>query len=402
MMKRYLWIGSYATEEIAMQLKQLGYKNSASIVSQRNLLEGMEKVTGKVFDSIGTISLSGYPNQKVICLDEIKFKHKLDANDVLVGYLNIKYLNKIFSQKALAKKTRLWTKNAKEDDIHIFIYEMRSACLAAAIEIKKVVPSTKIHLIVPDLPQYMDLSMNTVKKVFKYLDWKKICNYLKYVDDYILYAKPMADYLGIKDKRWMVIEGSINSNEIKDMIPVQSNTEKIIVMYSGSLQMGFKIENLLKAFKYLNDDFELWLTGGGTAEKLVQKYAEKDSRIKYYGYLPTRDELKKLQYQATMFVNMRDPEVAASDYCFPSKLFEYMLMGKPVLSCRLGGIPEEYFNYLFEMKSIEPKDIAEAIRTVSKRKDKVEIGVNTREFVVKEKNNIVQANKIIQFVEGSL
>lgn len=401
-MERYLWIGSYATEEVSINLKQLGYRNSASILSQRNILEGIEKVTGGVFDSIGALSMQGYPKQKNIYLNEVRFNHKKGSEDVLVGYLNIRYINKVFSKMALVKEAQLWARSNKENEVHIFIYEMRSACLAAAIEVKKIIPSTRIHLIVPDLPQYMDLKMNVIKKFFKYLDWKSICSYLKHIDDYILYAEPMVDYLGIRDKQWMVMEGSINSNEIKDIMLEQSDDKKIIVMYSGSLQLGFKIENLLKSFEYLGDNFELWLTGGGTAEKLIQEYVVKDSRIKYYGYLPTRKELKKLQYQATMFVNMRDPEEVASNYCFPSKLFEYMLLGKPVLSCRLGGIPEEYFKYLFEIKSINARDIAETIETVAKRKDKLEIGVNTREFIVKEKNNIVQANKIIEFVEGNL
>ena len=32
---------------------------------------------------------------------------------------------------------------------------------------------------------------------------------------------------------------------------------------------------------------------------------------------------------ATMIINMRDPKEEASKFCFPSKLFEYMLTGKP-------------------------------------------------------------------------
>ena len=172
-------------------------------------------------------------------------------------------------------------------------------------------------------------------------------------------------------------------------------------MYSGGIKKNFKIENLLKAFELLDDRFELWITGSGDFEKNVIEYADKNNKIKFYGFLSSRDELRELQEKATMLINMRDPKEEASKFCFPSKLFEYMLTGKPVLSLKLMGIPQEYFQYLINVDSTGAKDIAKAIERVANENDKcrVEFGMKAREFIVEKKNNNSQAEKIYQFIK---
>ena len=102
-----------------------------------------------------------------------------------------------------------------------------------------------------------------------------------------------------------------------------------------------------------------------------------------------------------MLISTRRPDEPASDYCFPSKLFEYMMSGNPVLSCRIGGIPDEYFNYLVEMKTTSPSDIKDAILSVAEmsEEERVALGKNARDFILTEKNNVAQARKILEFVK---
>ena len=136
--------------------------------------------------------------------------------------------------------------------------------------------------------------------------------------------------------------------------------------------------------------------GLSTAEE-IRKRAERNPRIRFFGFLADRAELLRLQQRATVMVNMRDPGAEASAYCFPSKIFEGLLMEKPVLSCRLPGIPGEYFGHLVGMKSIDPADIAEAIRLAACMPP--ERGRRGAEFVAREKNNLVQAKRILDFIK---
>ena len=101
-----------------------------------------------------------------------------------------------------------------------------------------------------------------------------------------------------------------------------------------------------------------------------------------------------------MLINTRKPNEEASAYCFPSKLFEYMISGSPVLSFDIKGIPEEYFNYLVKMEEVSPKCIAESIKKVAKlpSDERNTLGENSKKFVIKNKNKNAQAKKILEFV----
>ena len=125
-----------------------------------------------------------------------------------------------------------------------------------------------------------------------------------------------------------------------------------------------------------------------------------DPRIKPFGFLPSRRDLLLKQKEAAMLISTRRSDEAASDYCFPSKIFEYMVSGNPVLSARIGGIPEEYFSYLVAMKSTSAEDIREAILAVANMSEdeRRARGEGGRRFVLEEKNNRAQAKKILDFI----
>lgn len=401
-MKRLLWLGSYLTDELAKAYAQLGYKNAASIVSQKNLLEGLEEVLGKRFDTIGMLSMAGYPRNKALRLPERTFTHAEGAHDTQVGYLNVQYLNRLTGQASLRSAVKKWMRQLdREDELDVFIYELRSACLAAAADIKRMMPSARVHLIVPDLPQFMDLRMSGLKKLLKDMDWRSIRKRMDCVDHFILYSEPMAAFLGLPDGKWMVMEGSINTSEVGEC-PADAETDdggKTIVMYSGNVNERYGVMHLVRAFEHLDDSYELWITGAGSATEQIKAYAAKDARIKYYGFLPSRADLLALQKRATVFVNMRDPKEAASAYCFPSKLFEYMRSGKPVLSCRLEGIPEEYFRYLIEIPGFDPAGVADGIRRIGEMSPRERIGLGREQFtfIAEHKNNVAQARRMAAF-----
>lgn len=405
-MKRLLWLGSYLPDDLAKEYSQLGYKNAASVVSQRNLLEGLETVLGQRFDTIGMLSMRGYPRNRRLFLEERRFSHAEGAQDVQVGYLNLQYLNRITGKLSLRRAVKQWLTGVEpQDELDVFIYEMRSACLAAAADVKRKMPSARVHLIVPDLPQFMDLRMSGVKKLLKQLDWRSIRRGMAFVDDYILYSEPMAKFLGLPDGKWMVMEGSISISEVGEC-PVGAEAQtsgKTIVMYSGNVTERYGVMHLVQAFEHLDDGYELWITGGGSAAEQVKACAAKDARIRYFGFLPTRQDLLELQKQASVFVNMRDPGEAASAYCFPSKLFEYMRSGKPVLSCRLEGIPEEYFRYLIEMKDFRAEGIAEAIRRVGAMtgEERADLGRRQFDFIAQNKNNVAQMQRVVDTLFGA-
>jgi glycosyltransferase involved in cell wall biosynthesis len=158
-------------------------------------------------------------------------------------------------------------------------------------------------------------------------------------------------------------------------------------MYSGVLDLRYGIKELLDAMNMLDDKYELWLTGNGNAVPLIEERAKTDERIKYFGYFPSRLDLLKKQREATMLISTRDPSEPASRYCFPSKIFEYMVSGNPVLSTVIDGIPDEYFNYIIPLESISPEMLSEKIKGVASmdKKNRDEFGDKARRFVLESK-----------------
>lgn len=397
-MNSYLWIGNCADDYLKNRIISNGGKIMSSCVSQDSLLNGIES-TGIICDTLNSVRVNYYPDYKELKINRYSWSRKENSTDVSIGYLNFKYISHMLKKASMVKEAKRWAKAHKGTIPTVFVYSMVGAFTAAAVAVKKIIPETKIVLIVPDLPQYMDFNMSFVKKVLKQMDWHNMQKEIKKIDKFILYSKHMAQFLQLPENSWTVMEGSYDSSLIIDEA-VEKN-DKISVMYSGVVDLRYGIPELLDAMDLLDERFELWITGGGNAEELIQQRAEKDKRIKFFGFLPSRKDLLVKQKQATMLISTRRPDEPASKYCFPSKLFEYMVSGNPVLSCRIGGIPDEYFDYLIEMESTSPQDIASAIKRVAEmtQQQQTELGQKGKNFVLDNKNNIKQAEIILKFAE---
>lgn len=397
-MPQILWIGCLESDEEFTIKAKKGYDLASAQVSQKNLLYGIEEVSGIVCDSINGSVLSPYPVYQDRIIESVTWEHNPGAMDISVGYKNDKYINRVNCKKAMLKAADEWCKTRyKGSDVTVFVYSMRSAPMATACRIKEKIPQAKIYLIITDLPQFMDLGQSRVKAALKKLDWLSIKKMQKKFDGFILYAEKMAEYLEIPSNKWILMEGSYDTTE--QIAAVKE--KKKAVMYSGKLDEQYGIKMLVDAFMSIQDsDIELWITGGGNTEGYIKACAKKDNRIKFYGFLPSRQDVLQKQAEASLLVNMRLSSEPASGYCFPSKLFEYMATGTPVLSFDIAGIPREYLQHLYVVKQETVDALAKAIEeTLSLDEASLqEHGNGAREFVINEKNTKTQCSKMWKFV----
>lgn len=397
-MPQILWIGCLESDEEFTIKAKKGYDLASAQVSQKNLLYGIEEVSGIVCDSINGSVLPPYPVYQDRIIEPVTWEHKPGSIDISVGYKNDKYINRINCKKAMLKAADEWCKTRyKGSDVIVFVYSMRSAPMATACRIKEKIPQAKIYLIITDLPQFMDLGQSRVKAALKKIDWQSIKKMQKKFDGFILYAEKMAEYLEIPSNKWILMEGSYDTAEQITAV----KEKKKAVMYSGKLDEQYGIKMLVDAFMSIQDsDIELWITGGGNTEGYIKACAKKDNRIKFYGFLPSRQDVLQKQAEASLLVNMRLPSELASGYCFPSKLFEYMETGTPVLSFDIAGIPREYLQYLYVVKQETVDALAKAIEeTLSLDEASLqEQGNGAREFVINEKNTKTQCSKMWKFV----
>lgn len=396
---KYLWIGVGNSDAAREEITKKGGKLLSAEISNDSLLAGLEK-NGVLCDTINTTSLPTYPSFPDKRIEPNTWQYENGKTGVNVGYLNRPYINLLSKRRALVKEAKKWARENKGKDVTVFVYQMSTYFMAAASAVKKIIKNAKIVQIIPDLPQFMDMNMSALKKILKKIDWQSIKHHMKNVDKYILYSKHMAEFLGLADGTWTVMEGSYDASLMADE-NIKPSADTVSIMYSGVLDLRYGIKELLDAFAELPENYELWFTGNGNAVELINERAKHDGRIKYLGYLPTRLDLLNKQREATMLISTRDPSEPASTYCFPSKIFEYMVSGNPVLSTRINGIPDEYFDYIIPLDSLDATYLKNKILEVAAmpREKREELGARAKSFVLSEKNNVKQAEKIINFTK---
>lgn len=397
-MPQILWIGCLESDEEFKVKAKKGYDLASAQVSQKNLLYGIEDVSNIICDSINGSVLPPYPVYKDRIVQSVEWEHKQGAKDISVGYKNDKYINRLNCKNSMLKAADKWIETRyKGGELITFVYSMRSAPMATACHIKERIPQAKLYLIVTDLPQFMDLGQSIIKAALKKIDWISIKKMQKKFDGFILYAEKMAEYLAIPDGKWMLMEGSY---DISEQITVPKEQKKAI-MYSGKLDEKYGIKILIDSFMEIYDnDIELWITGGGDSVKYIKECANEDKRIKFYGFLPNREDVIKKQLQATALINMRLPSEKASEYCFPSKLFEYMATGIPVLSFKIKGIPREYNDYLWFIESEDKKSIKKTLYNIfNSSKYTIDAkGNEAKKFIIEKKSTISQCKRIWEYV----
>lgn len=397
---QYLWIGCLESDQEFENKARKGYDLASAQVSQKNLINGLEEVTGSVFDSINGSVLPPYPVYADRIVDPVEWHHKESGYDISVGYKNSKYINRVNCKNAMIKAAKKWIDERYDGGrLIVFVYSMRSAPMATACYIKRHIEKAEIYLIITDLPQFMDLGQSKIKAILKKIDWLSIKHLQKQFDGFILYAARMAEFLDIPDGKWLLMEGSYDG--VVDVSDEKIEKKKS-VMYSGKLDNQYGIPMLIEAFMSIDDpDAELWLTGGGNAEPYIKACIEKDKRIKFYGFLPSRNDVLKLQQQASLLVNMRLPSEPASAYCFPSKLFEYMATRTPVLSFMIEGIPKEYYEYLVLVSDSTVGALKDAITKVLQNPSLYQKqGIEASNFIFQNKRATVQAERIISYIKG--
>jgi glycosyltransferase involved in cell wall biosynthesis len=202
---------------------------------------------------------------------------------------------------------------------------------------------------------------------------------------------------------WLKIDPGIDPASFSvSPMPLMAPKEKI-VMFSGTLIEASGIRVLLDAFSLLSgEEYKLWITGRGDLQQVVESSAQIDSRISYYGFVD-RDTLMQLYMQATVLVNPRPSVLREHRYNFPSKLTEYLAVGRPVITTATSDVAQEYSNLTFLLHNDSPETLARLIQEVCSMP--VEIlrayGKRAQEFVVEHKSWDVQARKVSEFLQST-
>jgi glycosyltransferase involved in cell wall biosynthesis len=254
-----------------------------------------------------------------------------------------------------------------------------------------------IITVVTDLP-----GVGATSPSFKSSYINRVIFNLKY-DYYVCLTKELEKRVNFHGKPSLIMEGLVDNysagivNRKKDKYPERT------IVYAGALHEEYGLVNLIKGFSMLSDpNLRLWFYGVGPFLPELLILASANSRVEYMGVVP-REELLPLLMKATLLVNPRPSHDDYTRFTFPSKNMEYMATGTPLVTCRLPGIPKDHEPYVYFFDDETAMGIAESLRLILvKNDDDLHVfGERCKQFVIREKNNVLQAKRILDLVESN-
>lgn len=247
--------------------------------------------------------------------------------------------------------------------------------------------------IVTDLPELMvtGVDQRHVKMVNSILDQ---CT------GYVFLTEAMNEKLNQSNKPYVVMEGLCDEDMSRVEKKKAENRTVRKCIYAGLLDARYGVQMMVEGFLRADlSDVELDLYGDGPYAEALTKIAKENHNIIYHGTV-LNDVVIQAEREADLLINPRPTREAFTKYSFPSKNMEYMATGTPVLTTSLPGMPEEYKRYVYLIMDETVEGVSKALQDYFNRapEETERLGLEARNFVLKNKNNRVQAQKIMELL----
>lgn len=403
MNKKIVFIGGIWLESQEKKIikKSRGNIQSAANALQTNIIGGIEEINKSPLTIINEIFVGAYPKRySDIFIKHFEFNHTEDLQhkDYNVGFLNLPLVKHFFRYKNSKKYIKKICKKCQNEDIYVIGYSMSESIVKGLLFAKKINPDVKTCLIIPDLPEYMNLS-ETGNKVFNYIkniNIKNLYNNIKGIDSFVVLTKQMYPRLGVETP-FVVVEGIASDNVIEEVCEKKKEDAVRKIVYTGTLGKKYGICDLVDAFSNIKgEDIQLIICGAGDASEYIKEKAKNDHRIKFLGIVENK-VAKKIQKESYILVNPRSDKEEYTKYSFPSKTMEYMLAGRAIVMNKLGGIPDEYNEFIYYVEN----NLQMTLEYVLSLPEEIvkERGRKAQEFVIKKKNKYAQAEVILDMLD---
>lgn len=201
------------------------------------------------------------------------------------------------------------------------------------------------------------------------------------------------------------LEFAIGCNEedipLISELPVLRETDIKKVVYAGSLMKYNGIQELLDAFVSLGDDYQLHLYGYGEEETKVRLYSQKFKNIIFHGRFDPEDTINILS-QYDLLINPRKIDRYIENYTFPSKLVDYILTGKSVLTSKFKTLPKAYNEFLYLIDEMTAEGLMTAVKRVfsdslANRREKA---INAIKYLSENQTYDKIAKNIVEFINS--
>lgn len=270
-----------------------------------------------------------------------------------------------------------------------------AATLGALVACK--LRSMKILCIVTDLPKFQN-------KKQKGLYVKITDSIIEACDGYIFLTEEMNRLINKRQKPHVVMEGHVDITMQDFNYDSDKDGDKRMCLYAGGILKKYGIKTLVEAFLLIAQENEqLHIYGSGDYMEELKEVCTLHDCVKYFGVVGN-ETVMEAELKAVLLINPRPSNEEYTKYSFPSKNMEYMVSGTPVLTTKLPGMPAAYYDYVYLIEDESIECIAATLRNLLDKPEEElhEMGRKAKEFVLKEKNNIVQAEKIVKMIKNQV
>jgi glycosyltransferase involved in cell wall biosynthesis len=381
---KLLFVGSVLPDNKKYYTKAF---SKAGSMFQENLLDSLKSCGLNPSKIISFQHIQSFPSSDKIFIKKnyVYIKNKMRVT--LLPFLNITPIKQICLGLSCFFTILFWgIQNRNSHFLLIYTYNLSvppglvTLLAAKLIGAKCVVSLNDVHIPGETVP-------NNFLNRFDFWMHKKI---IPYFDGHVVVADSiMKDFA--PNLPYIRLEGGVSTSMLqktkKSKLNKVSGTKNFVIVSVGSLTCinGFNL--LLKAFSLLKSSkYRLVIAGAGPLEEKIKESAKKDSRINFRGVLKF-NEVLELYNSADLLINLRITKKINTKYFFPSKLIEYLMSGKPVLTSYTGHAFEEFGDFAYFLKNENPSNIASMIQYISLLDPKVrEVnGILARKYICKFK-----------------
>lgn len=312
------------------------------------------------------------------------FAHSKGAmDDVGAGFINLPVIKELSrARRLIAEIDRI--PHIESEQLYFIGYAATYPIVMALQHAKERFKSSVCCLVVPDLPQYMELGKKGAG-ILRKIKNEIINDEMMKMDCYIPLTSAMAPCLGTDLEHCCVVEGIADDGGVEPALTAGFDLPERYILYSGTLQYRYGIGDLISAFRQIeDDDIGLVICGDGEAAEEIKTFQREDKRIIYLGVLSV-DAVASLRKRARILINPRKNEGDYTKYSFPSKMMEYLSSGVPTIAYKLDGMPEDYSGLYFDATEDGLKVTIERVLSMGSE-EASSFAERARKYVLEEKS----------------
>lgn len=389
---KILFLGYAVSPELAGKLSGASVAGNKMQVS---VLQELSQYADIDLKAISVYPIASFPGDKCLYVQKEKLQIQTGLISYRAPFFNLPIVKQIWQTLSVY---RLVKQHADKETILLTFNLFPQIGLPAMWAKKKL--GCKTCALLADLPINDEVGVkNPIKNLLRNCFDRLTLRAITECDRLIVLNKNAAESYA-PGTPYIVVEGGVDAQHLAPGISVKDKTEKRIV-YGGALTEYSGILTLIEAMKYVEDkDAKLHIYGSGYVQNQVEQMAQQIPNVEYHGRI-SNQEMLRIQKEAYLLVNPRPVEDSIAKVTFPSKLFEYMISGTPVLTTKLNGINEAFQEHLYLAEDSSAQELARMMNTVLQLPS-CEVkakATGAYSFVVSEKNWKKQCERIYAFLK---